>query len=73
MVKVMEIDMLGWLWRVLIGSFYSPKECSHIWETEETRDLVNTKKVKIGVVKMCRCQQCGTWRRFDLDGGWRYD
>lgn len=57
--------MIGWLWRVIVGTFHQ-----HKWETVERRDysvqtwggqwVVNGQRVFL------KCTECGEWQSRDV-------
>lgn len=49
--------MLGWLYRVLIGSFHT---CYHDWETMRTGVGTNDDGNRWPIVYL-RCKKCGDW------------
>ena len=54
--------MLGWLYRMLIGSFTS---CNHKWIILKERPIKDD-GLRIGTVYDCQCEKCGniTFKRF---------
>jgi hypothetical protein len=53
--------MLGWLWRVLIGTFVTVPECQHVWSTEEYGKLLSGGQTS-GHFKHLKCTICGNWK-----------
>lgn len=53
-------NMLGYLYRILIGRFSS---CEHVWETQSVCRVVNHDGVSIGQSAYLRCTKCGEWKR----------
>jgi hypothetical protein len=48
--------MIGWLYRILIGSFHV---CEHQWEILDSGSIVESRNIKIGVFYNLRCKKCG--------------
>ena len=60
-----DIEMLGFVWRVLVGRFTS---CSHKWTIKESAAVQNWKDEEVGKIFVLQCEKCGeiTTRRADI-------
>jgi len=57
--------MIGWLYRIIIGSFSS---CSHEWETISQAPITHVRtQTLIGAVYVLKCGKCGDIQQRNIE------